>query len=126
VCWDGKAIYLGLCAQDVVEDVFYRGKTVLMTDRAEWIISIPGLPKPIRGRIGAGMEPVFDESTVRAANLSGINGNVRNIACLEIPAKLFGKSRFNPGDPIEFASTLDSHCHAYRIAWDARLFLRRK
>ena len=91
VCWDRKAIYLGLCAQDVVEDVFYRGKTVLASDRAEWIVSISGSSKPIRGRIGAGMEPVFDEPSVRAMNISGINGNVRNIAGLELPAKLFGK-----------------------------------
>jgi hypothetical protein len=42
VCWDKKAIYLGLCAQDAVEDVFYRGKTVLASERAEWVVSISG------------------------------------------------------------------------------------
>jgi len=30
---------------------------------------------------------------VRVANSSGLNGNFRNIACLELPAKLFGKDR---------------------------------
>jgi len=49
-------------------------------------------------------------------NISGINGNVRNIACLELPAKLFGKDRFKTGDVIEFASTFHTHCSAYRRA----------
>lgn len=126
VCWDKKAIHLGLCAQDVVEDVFYRGKTVLASDRAEWVVSIAGSNKPIRGRIGAGMEPVFDEPTVRVMNTSGINGNVRNIAALELPAKLFGKERFKAGDTIEFNSTFFTHCRAYRVEWSARLSLRGK
>ncbi len=126
VCWDKKAIYLGLCAQDVVEDVFYRGKTVPASDRAEWTISLNGSTKLIRGRIGAGLEPVFDEPSVRAMNISGISGNVRNIAGLELPAKLFGKERFKAGDTIEFASTFFTHCRGYRVEWNARLRLRGK
>jgi hypothetical protein len=118
VCWDKKAIYLGLCAQDVVEDVFYRGKTVLASDRAEWVVTVAGLNKTIRGRIGAGMEPVFDEPSVRAMNLSGLNGNVRNIAVLELPAKLFGKERFKAGDMVGFTSTFFTHCRAYRVEWN--------
>src|SRR5947208_7131012 len=43
--------------------------------------------QPIRARIGAGLEPIVDEPTVRVANSSGLNGNFRNIACLELPAK---------------------------------------
>ena len=123
VCWDKQAIYLGLCAQDVVEDVFYRGKTVLASDRAQWVISIGGSTKPIRGRIGAGMEPVFDEPSVRAVNISGLNGNVRNIAGLELPAKLFGKKQFKPGDSIAFDSTFLTHCRSYRVEWSAKLTL---
>jgi hypothetical protein len=107
----------------VVEDVFYRGKTVLASDRAEWIVSIAGSSKPIRGRIGAGMEPVFDEPAVRPLNISGINGGTRSIAALEFPARLFGKERFRRGDTIEFNSTFFSHCHAYRVHWDAKLVL---
>jgi hypothetical protein len=126
VCWDKKAIYLGLCAQDVVEDIFYRGKTVPASDRAEWIISIKGLAKPIRGRIGTGLEPIFDEPTVRAMNISGINGNVRNIAAVELPAKLFGKERFKSGHTVEFASTFFTHCRAYQVEWKGRYPLRCK
>src|SRR5262249_22506108 len=94
LCLDPKAIYLALYAQDVVEDVCYPDKTLLATDRSEWIVSGSGFRKPVRGRIGAGMEPIFDEPSVRAMNISGLNGNVRNIAGLELPAKLFGKERF--------------------------------
>lgn len=123
VCWDRKAIYLGLCAQDVIEDVFYRGKTVLAGERSEWIISIPGTDRPIRGRIGAGMEPVFDEPAVRGLNISGINGNTRSISALELPARLFGKTRFSRGDSMEFSSTLFTHGRAYRTEWNGRFTL---
>jgi len=123
VCWNKRAVYLGLYAQDVVEDVFYKGNTVLSSDRSEWIISIKGLPKPIRGRIGSGMEPVVDEPTVRLMNLSGINGNTRNIAGMEIPAMLFGQDRFKSGDAIEFASVFFTHGRAYRVDWKGRYLL---
>jgi hypothetical protein len=125
VCWDKRAIYLGLCAQDVVEDVSYRGKTVPARDRAEWTIYING-SKPISGRIGAGIEPVFDEPSVEVRNISGINGNVPNIAGLKLPAKLFGKGRFKSGDKVEFTSTFFAHCRAYRVQWNGSLVLRGK
>jgi hypothetical protein len=124
VCWDKKAIYLGLYAQDVVEDTFYRDKIVRATDRAEWIVSISGSAKPIRGRIGAGLEPIVDEPAIRLVNISGVNGNFRNIACMELPAKLFGHERFKSGDAIEFDSTFFTHCRAYRVEWKGRFPLR--
>ncbi len=126
VCWNKKAIYLGLYAQDVVEDVFYRDKIVRASDRAEWIVSIGGQDKPLRARLGAGLEPVVDEPAVRLANSSGINGNFRNIACMEIPARLFGQDRFKRGDRIELNSTFFTHCRAYRVEWQARLTLSGK
>lgn len=126
VCWDRKSLYLGLCAQDVVEDVFYKGKTVPASDRAQWSVSVSGSSKPIHGRIGSGREPVFDEPSVRAVNISGINGNVRNIAALELPVKLFGKERFKPSDKVDLTSTLFTHCRAYRVEWKASLVLHGK
>jgi hypothetical protein len=72
------------------------------------------------------MEPIVGEPAVRLVNISGINGNVRNIACLELPAKLFGKDRFKTGDVIEFASTFRTHCRAYRVDWKGRFTLREK
>jgi hypothetical protein len=126
VCWNKKAIYLGLLAQDVVEDIFYRDKIVRASDRAEWIVFVVGSSKPIRSRIGAGLEPIIDEPAVRLVNISGINGDFRNIACMELPAKLFGKDRFKPGETIEFASTFFTHCRAYRVEWKGRFPLRGK
>jgi len=123
VCWNKKAIYLGLYAQDIVEDTFYRDKIVRAVDRAEWIISSTGLPRPIRARIGAGMEPIVNEPAVRLMNISGLNGNVRNIACIELPATLFGKSRFRTGDHIDLASTFLTHCQAYRVEWRGKFQL---
>ena len=76
VCWHSEALYLGLMAQDVVEDVFYRDKVVRASDRAEWSVVVHGDPRqPIRARLGAGLEPVVDEPAARIINLSGINGN---------------------------------------------------
>src|SRR6266571_725279 len=117
VCWNRKAIYLGLYAQDVVEDVFYKDKIVRVNDRAQWTVSVGESTQPIRVRIGAGLEPIVDEPAVRVVNLSGLNGNVRNIACIELPAKLFGKDSFRSGDPIELASTFFTHCRAYLLDW---------
>jgi hypothetical protein len=126
VCWNKEAIYLGLYAQDVTEDTFYKDKIVRASDRAEWIVVPGGSADAIRSRIGAGLEPIVDEPAVRLLNISGINGNVRNIACLEMPAKLFGKERFKTGNVIEFASTFHSHCRAYRVEWKGRFSLREK
>jgi len=124
VCWNKKAIHLGLYAQDVTEDTFYEDKIVRGGDRAEWIVSISGSTNAIRSRIGAGLEPVVSERAVRLVNISGINGNFRNIACMELPAKLFAKDRFKTGDVIEFASTFFTHCRAYRVDWKGRFMLR--
>jgi hypothetical protein len=59
-CWDKKAIYVGLCAQDVVEDSFYKGKTCNRST-APMDYLVRRMRKPIRGRVGAGLEPIFDE-----------------------------------------------------------------
>jgi hypothetical protein len=124
MCWNRKAIYLGLYAQDVVENTFYRDKIVRASDRAEWIISNPGFPRPVRARIGAGMEPIVNEPAVRLMNISGLNGDVRNIAAIELPANLFGKSRFRAGDQVELASTFLTHCRAYRVEWRGKFELK--
>jgi len=126
VCWDKKAIYLGLYAQDVVEDVFYKDKIVRASERAQWIVSIGGSTRPIRASIGAGAEPIVNEPAVRVLNLSGVNGNFRNIAAMELPAKLFGKTRFRSGDRIEVMSTFLTHCQAYGVEWKGVFTLRGK
>lgn len=104
------------CMRRMMEDVFYRDKIVRASDRAEWNVSINGAT-PIRARIGAGMEPLVNEPAVRIESVSGLNGNVRNIACMELPAKLFGKTRFRAGDKIDLDSTFFTHCRAYRVEW---------
>ena len=124
VCWSRQAIYFGLYAQDVTEDAFYKDKIVRASDRAEWIVSLGGSTNSIRSRIGAGLEAIADNPGVRLVNISGINGDFRNIACLEVPAKLFGRDRFKTGDGIEFTSTFLAHCRAYRVEWKAKLTLK--
>jgi len=123
-CRDKKAIYLGLLAQDVIDDTFYRDKRVPESDRAEWIVSIVGAPKPIRARIGAGLEPRINDPSVRIVNLSGVRLTTRSIAAMELPPASFGRDRFREGDAIEFASTFLTHCRAYRVEWMARFILR--
>jgi hypothetical protein len=117
VCWNDMAIYLGLYAQDVVEDVFYKDKIVRASDRAERIVSVGGATGQIRARIGAGREPIVNQPAVRVVNISGLNGEVRNIAAMELPAKLFSKDRFKSGDTIAFSSIFSTHGGAYRVEW---------
>jgi hypothetical protein len=125
ICWNQKAVFLGLYSQDIVEEAFYRDKIIPKGDRAEWIVE-PSKGKRIHARIGGGLEPIVNEPSVRIANLSGFNLNVRNIACLELPAKLFGKDRLRAGDVIDLPSTLFTHCRGYRIDWQGRFTLAKR
>jgi hypothetical protein len=124
ICWNRKSIYLGLYSQDIVEEAAYRNKVVPPSARAEWIVTLAKSGKTIRARIGAGAKPLVDESMVRIVNLSGVNLNTRNIAAMELPAKLFGKDRFKAGDAVELASTFLAHCRAYRVEWKGKFTLR--
>lgn len=124
ICWDRKAIYLGLYAQDIVEEAFYRNKTVPEMDRSEWIISVGQANTPIRARIGAKARPIFNEPNLRVASISGEYMNTRTIVAVEIPAKRFGQEKFRAGEKIEFASTLFTHCHGYRVDWKGGFTLR--
>jgi len=124
ICWNKNAIYLGLYSHDIIEDAFYRDRIMPKSDRPEWTVSIGETNRPIRARIGAEAEPIINEPAVRIANLSGVNLNVRNIAAMELPAKLFDKRQFKAGDVIEFSSTLLTHCHAYRVEWRGKFKLQ--
>ena len=117
LAWSEKAIYVGLYAQDVVEDAYYRDKVVPADERAHWTITIVSAKKEIHSRIGAGVEPSVDEPDARVVNVSGLMWNVRNIAAMELPAKLFGKERFKPGDKIELSSTFLAHGRGYSNDW---------
>jgi len=97
-----------------------------VSDRAEWTVSLGGSTNAIRSRIGAGLEPIVDGPAIRLVNISGINGTFRNIAGMELPARLFGKEQFSTGDVIEFSSTLHTHCRAYRMEWKGSFTLRGK
>jgi hypothetical protein len=122
-CWSPRALYLGLYALDIVESAYYRDSSVPKHDRAVWTTRIDGR-EIVRARIGAGREPLVNEARVRIENLSGVNLHVRNIAALEIPAKLFGKDELKPGDSLELDCTLLTHCRAYRYDWKGRFTLR--
>jgi hypothetical protein len=61
---------------------------------------------------------------VRIVNLAGEYMNTRNIAAVELPANLFGKTQFKPGDTIEFDSTFFTHCRADRVEWKGKFTLR--
>lgn len=123
VCWNEQAVYLGLYAQDIAEEAYYRNKIVPEVDRAEWIISIGETNKPLRARLGPDAPPVCDEPAVRIVNLSGVYMNTRNIAAVELSAKLFGKERFKAGDTIEFGSVFFTHCRADRVEWKGKFKL---
>jgi len=124
VCWSQEALYLGLYAQDVVEETLYRHKTVPESDRAEWTALVGKSRRAIRVRIGAGAPAVLNEPAVRVAHLSGVDLNTRCITAMALPASLFGRTRFQRGDRVEFASTFHTHCRAYRVEWRGTFTLR--
>jgi hypothetical protein len=125
ICWGPKAVYLGLYSQDIVENAFYRDKIIPKGDRAEWIVTPPA-GQPIHARIGGGLEPIVNDRTIRVVNLSGFNLNVRNIACMELPAKLFGRDRLRAGDAIDLSATLFTHCRGYQVDWRGRFTLAKR
>jgi hypothetical protein len=116
VCWSPRAIYLGLYGFDIIEDAYYRNKSVPKEERAQWSVKLGNGPE-IRARIGAGREAIVSDPTVRLENLSGLNLNVRNVAILELPAARFGRKRFRAGDTIDLNTTLLTHAQAYRVDW---------
>lgn len=116
VCWSSKAIYLGLYGFDIIEDVYYRNKSVPKEERALWTVKLRE-GETIRARIGAGREAIVSDPSVRLENLSGLNLNVRNVAIVELPAERFGKKRLRTGDTIDLNTTLLTHAQAYRVEW---------
>jgi hypothetical protein len=116
-CWSAETFYLGIYAQDVVEDGLYRARTVPESDRAEWTVQAGKARRTVHARIGAGGRAVVSEPAVRVVHLSGLNLNTRCLAAMALPASLFGRSRFEPGDRVTFASTFHAHCQGYRVEW---------
>ena len=123
VCWSPKAIYVGLYGFDIIEDAYYRNKSVPKNERALWTVTVGGR-EPILARIGAGREAIGSDPGVRLENLSGINLNVRNVAVLEVPVARFGRKRFRAGDTIDLNSTLLTHAQAYRVEWKGTFTLK--
>jgi hypothetical protein len=123
LCWTPQALYLGLFAQDIVEEAYYRDKIVPEVDRPLWTLDT-GRGEPIRARIGAGRKPIVNDPAVRVENLSGVNLNVRNIAILELPAHAFGRSRLLRGDTLQLKSMLQTHGRAYSVEWEGTFRLR--
>jgi len=126
VCWNTKAVYLGLYAQDIVEETFYRNNQVPEIDRSEWSIFIGDTKTPIRARIGSKTRAVFNDPNLRVASISGEYMNTRSIVAVEIPSQRFGKERLKAGDKIELASTFFAHCRGYRVDWKGQYTLRSK
>lgn len=125
VCWDQKAVYLGLYAEDFAEAQYYGNKIAPEADRAQWIISIGKTGTPIHVRLGPGGPPSCDEPSAKVANDSGEYMNTRNIAAIELPAKLFGKTELKPGGKIEFDSTYFTQARADSVKWKGTFTLSR-
>jgi hypothetical protein len=122
LCWDKSAVYAGIYAQDFAETEYYRDKTIPECDRAEWIVASG--QKTIRARLGLGGPARCDEPDVQLANIAGEYQNTRNIAAMKLPASLFGRKQFKPGDEIEFTSTFLTHARADRVEWKGKFTLR--
>ena len=122
VCWSPRAVYLGLYSLDIIEDAYYRSRSVPKSDRPVWVVEA-NRSAPVRARLGAGREPIVSHPDVRVENLSGLNLNVRNVAIMELTASRLGKERLQAGDTFELSSTLHSHGRAYLVEWKGRFTL---
>jgi hypothetical protein len=123
LCWSPQAVYLGLYSLDIIEEAYYRSRSVPKNDRPLWVVEASGSAS-VRARLGAGREPIVSDPQVRVQNLSGLNLNVRNVAIMELSAPRLGRERFQAGDTLEFSSTLQTHGRAYRVEWRGTFTLR--
>jgi hypothetical protein len=117
ICWSPRAIYLGICALDIVEDAYYRDRSIPKNDRARWLVEIGG-GKSVSVRLGAGREAIPSDSDVRIAHLPALNLKVQNIAAMELTAEKLGREPFKAGDTLTLQSTLWTHGQAYRLEWN--------
>jgi hypothetical protein len=67
---------------------------------------------------------LVNNERARLESISGLNLNVRNVAALEVPADIFGKTILKAGDEIELAVSLVTHGRAYTMEWRGRFTLR--
>jgi hypothetical protein len=123
LCWNAHGLYLGLYALDIIEEAYYRGRSVPKQDRPLWQVRVVGAP-PFHVRLGAGREPVPSTPGPRIEHLSALNLNVRTVTALELPAAWLGREKLQAGDVIEFDAVLTSHARAYRTTWKGRFILR--
>jgi len=121
-CWNPEALYVGLYGMDIIEDAYYRSRSVPKGDRPLWTVKFGG-QELIRARLGAGREPIANDPTIRIVNLSGVNLNVRKLAIMEIPSKRLGFKQLQLGDAIELDISLLTHCQAARVDWNGRFKL---
>lgn len=122
VCWSPEALYLGTFVIDIVEPDYYRDGVIPESDRAVWRVRVNDGPE-ITARVGAGFEPKLDAAGVSAKAISGTYHDVRCINVLKLPAKFFGKERFEPGERIELDSSFTTHGRAYRLGWEGEYVL---
>lgn len=120
-CWSPRALYLGVYCLDLVEKAFYRDGRMPKEDRMLWTVGVNGdASRTIRARLGGARDPLISNPAVRLENLSGVDLNVRNVAAMELPAALFGKAEFKPGDRVTFTAELSTHSAAYTTRWEVK------
>jgi hypothetical protein len=123
LCWSAEALYVGMLAQDIVEEAYYRDKVMPEIDRAVWTVKI-GNGDSVTAKIGAGRKSVVSDPSLCIENLSGANQDARNITLLELPARKLGRSHFRAGDTVELSSTLQTHAKSYKVAWEGNFKLK--
>lgn len=124
-CWGNQAVYLGISAMDPVETTYYKSGVSPVAD-SEWVrISGAGLSHPLDLLLRDTKSKQAEEWTDSGVTIRryGPVGNVRNAAVLELPASLFGRVRFAPGDLLRLHVTFFTHARGYRMDWaiDSRL-----
>jgi hypothetical protein len=124
LCWDRKALYLGVYALDITEDAYYRDRSIPKNDRALWVVQVPG-QEALRIRVGAGREPLPSNPTIQIQHLSGVNLVTRSVTAVALPAGRFGRKAFKAGDRIEFTSTFLTQGRCDQMDWKGAFVLAR-
>ncbi len=115
LAWQPDTLLIGVCTEDMKETNYYKSREIPEVDCILLEVIIPKAA-PVRVRLGGGKEATTNSQDVVVHNLSG-KRNVRNIAVLKLPSRLFGKGRLANGERIRFSAVLTSFARAYTTEW---------
>jgi hypothetical protein len=118
LCWQPDALFMALCAEDVVEKRWYRDKTIPETDRMALTVTIRDR-KIVTLRLGGGRSTAAGARGAEVLYSRTLPRTLRHYTVIRLPAGLWGHAQLKPGDRIPCSVELQTLARAHAIRWQA-------